>query len=225
MELKNIRVEIPPQGQLLFELPELKVAAGERVLIQGPSGRGKTTLLHIVAGLLRPQSGSVKVGGQDLGQMTEPQRSAWRRDHLALVFQKLNLLPHLTSLENVMLMRRHGEFVSREEAQEALAQVKMSSRERVLAAHLSLGEQQRVAVARVLVASPQLILADEPTSSLDDFHTQEIIEALLGATGGSEGVGQNKARGPQATLVVVSHDHRLRQSFTRHLDFDQMVKA
>ncbi len=212
VRIENLRVRIPPDDRTLFFLPKLRVASREKVLIQGASGMGKTTLLHCLAGLRPPQEGRALADGRDLYRLDERGRDRFRRDELAVIFQKLNLLPHLSSLENVMLMRSGGRFVGRERAREVLAAVRMTHRASVLAARLSQGEQQRVAVARALAGTPRLILADEPTSSLDDDNATVVVEALLAA-----------AR--EATLIVVSHDRRLRERFSRCIRFEEAATS
>ncbi len=178
------------------------------MLIRGASGKGKTTFLHMLAGLFLPTTGRVRIGSHDLTEMSDADRCALRRQHIGLVFQKLNLLEHLTAAENIIL----ASGVSRARALSSLKVVQMAGRESDRAAWLSVGEQQRVAVARVLAAEPDLLFADEPTSSLDDRNAEFVMSALLDAAKGK-------------TLVVVSHDHRVAPAFRNVMDFDQWAPA
>jgi ABC-type lipoprotein export system ATPase subunit len=209
VSLEKIVVRLPSSGKRLFSFESLHISSGERVLVQGPSGRGKTTLIHLMAGLFPPDEGIVKLGTTNLSGLTESDRSRFRRESLGIVFQKLNLLPHLTALENVLLGMKRSED-SREIASQSLTRLGLEDHVDVLASELSLGEQQRVAVARVAAAAPKLILADEPTSSLDDENAEAVCDALF-----------DSAR--EATVVVVSHDHRINSRFNRVIQFDQIV--
>ena len=173
------------------------------MLVEGESGKGKTTLLHLIAGLLRPEAGSVKVGQFDFTGKSENEMAEYRRQNLGLVFQKLNLIDHLTAAENVAL--GGGADVDK-----ALDRVGMLKCKTDLVNYLSQGEQQRVAVARVLAAQPALTLADEPTSSLDEKNATFVIEALQEASAGK-------------TLIVVSHDHRIRPFFKHILRFEDLI--
>ena len=165
------------------------------MLLRGASGTGKSSLLHLIAGLMRPSSGEIHVDGRDLSSMNDADRALFRRQHLGVIFQKLNLLSHLTVAENIALVSRDAKAIA-----SALARVKMGEMADVRASVLSGGEQQRVAVARVLAQSPDLILADEPTSSLDDENASFVIDALKAAAQGK-------------TFLVVSHDDRLAREF------------
>jgi putative ABC transport system ATP-binding protein len=173
------------------------------VLVEGESGKGKTTLLHLIAGLLRPESGSVKIGDFDFVGKSEHDLAEFRRRHLGLVFQKLNLIDHLTAAENVAL-------AGGADVDKALDRVGMLKRKDEWVNHMSQGEQQRVAVARVLAAKPALTLADEPTSSLDEKNATFVIKALQEAAAGK-------------TLIVVSHDHRIRPFFKQILRFEELI--
>lgn len=176
-------------------------------MIRGASGQGKTTFLHMLAGLFLPTTGRVRIGDQDLTAMTDSERCQLRRRHIGLVFQKLNLLEHLTAAENIMIAGG-ASAISRSQAFASLASVQMSERADERASWLSVGEQQRIAVARVLAGRPDILFADEPTSSLDDRNAEFVIQALLGAAKGK-------------TLIVVSHDHRVESSFQTIVQFDQ----
>ncbi len=158
----------------------------------------------MLAGLFLPTTGRVTVGDHDLTAMADAHRCQLRRRHVGLVFQKLNLLDHLTATENIIL----AGGVTRERATEALKAVQLSGRENDRAAWLSVGEQQRIAVARVLAGEPDLLFADEPTSSLDNRNAQFVIDALLKAAKGK-------------TLIVVSHDQRVASSFEHVIEFDR----
>lgn len=173
-------------------------------MVKGPSGAGKTTLLHVLAGLLEPNEGEVRLDDQDLKKLSNNQKTALRDNLVGLVFQRLNLIDHLTALENIRLVLGTGK-ADKKRAEDALDKLFLSHRQGTVAAKLSLGEQQRVAVARALVKSPCLILADEPTSSLDGPNKDAVMHALFAAqTAG-------------ATLLVVSHDDRLEKDFEKSL--------
>ena len=175
------------------------VAAGETVAIVGASGSGKSTLLGLLAGLDLPSSGSVTVGGEDIGQLDEDARALLRGRLLGFVFQSFQLLPSLNALENVMLpLELAGNTDTRAEAEHWLGRVGLSHRLRHYPKHLSGGEQQRVALARAFAPRPQLILADEPTGNLDAATGHQIIDLMFAI---------NAER--KTTLILVTHDDEI----------------
>jgi putative ABC transport system ATP-binding protein len=177
----------------------LSFAAGSSAAIVGPSGSGKSTLLGLIAGLDRPDGGRVLIEGRDLATLGERERSRLRAQRLGFVFQSYRLLPTLTALENVALaVELAGLDQADERARTWLERVGLGDRAGHLPTRLSGGEQQRVAVARALVAGPALVLADEPTGNLDSRTGAAIADLLLGlaGTGG-------------ATLILVTHDESL----------------
>lgn len=225
ISLSGIEVRLPGSAGHLFRLPALEVASGARVLIHGPSGRGKTTLLHVIAGQFLPHAGSVRLGDTDLTALDENARADFRRDRLGIIFQRWNLIDHLTVLENVMLgipktsrsARRGREGFTREAlAREALRRTGLEDLAGRPGGLLSPGEQQRAAVARVWASSPAIILADEPTSSLDGPGAERVLDALWEA---SEPSGVSRG----STLLVVSHDPRARVRFDDVRDFGELI--
>jgi putative ABC transport system ATP-binding protein len=189
---------------------DFSVAAGESVAILGASGSGKSTLLSIMAGLDTPSEGRVSLAGQDIFEMTEDERAAWRGQHLGFVFQNFQLMGHLTALENVMLpLELAGTQNAASLAKSILTQVGLSERLRHFPKVLSGGEQQRVALARAFVVDPQLLLADEPTGSLDAQTGESIMDLML---------SMNKAR--NTTLILVTHDQKLAQRCDRTLTLE-----
>ena len=209
--LTNIVVTIPPRQRILFRIHDFRIPFGSRVVVHGPSGIGKTTLLHLIAGLFLPDEGDVTIGNDRLRILNDRQRSRLRRDKFGIVFQRLNLVDHLNAIENVVLPLRPA-VESSKRATEALRKLGLANLAREPVAHLSLGEQQRVAVARVLATSPLLILADEPTSSLDERNAFEVFDALWTAS-------------EQKTLLVVSHDKRIHNRFDTVIDFRQLTTS
>ncbi|MEW6465143.1 MAG: ABC transporter ATP-binding protein [Pseudomonadota bacterium] len=178
---------------------DFSLAAGETAAIVGASGSGKSTLLSLIAGLDTPTRGTVRIGGVDLFKLSEDERAELRARSVGFVFQSFQLLGHLTALENVMLpLELAGRRDARRAATEMLARVGLSARLGHYPRLLSGGEQQRVALARAFVTEPAVLLADEPTGSLD-FATGETIMALM--------FDLNRERG--TTLVLVTHDRAI----------------
>jgi putative ABC transport system ATP-binding protein len=159
----------------------LQVRAGEFVALVGPSGSGKTTMLAILAALLSPCSGSVRIAGHDLATMKDGDRVAFRREKIGFTFQANNLVPYLTAQENVELMLRlNGRLdrAGRERARELLARLGLADRLKNLPGQMSGGQQQRVAIARALIHHPALVLADEPTASLDTERAFQVVQTF-----------------------------------------------
>jgi putative ABC transport system ATP-binding protein len=174
----------------------LAVAAGASLAVTGVSGSGKSTLLGVIAGLESPTSGRVAIGGEEISSLRERERVRLRRRQLGLVFQSDNLHPFLTALENVGLqVALRGRTNGYDRCRELLVALGLGDQADKLPDQLSGGQRQRVAVARALVNRPAVIVADEPTGSLDDDNSAAIVELLLGAQ-----------RDAGATLVVVTHD-------------------
>lgn len=187
----------------------LRLAPGEVVLVEGPSGAGKTTLLLVAAGLLTPERGSVALGGRELGGLGAPDRRALRARSVGFVFQRANLLDRLTVRENVLLAGALARLPGRRAAAEAdrlLSELGLAALADRLPPTLAGGEEQRVAVARALVHGPTLVLADEPTGSLDAVSGREVAAALTAL-----------ARAAGAAVLVASHDARLRAVASRRL--------
>src|SRR5438132_10066218 len=179
----------------------ISVEKGEFAAIMGPSGSGKSTMLNLIAGLDRPTSGTITVGGTDLAKLGEAGLARFRRDNIGFVFQFINLLPNLTSLENVLIPAQLKGSESTVRARELLGELGIQDIADRFPARLSGGQQQRVAIARALINSPTLLLADEPTGALDT-HTGDQVMELLGQLN----------RGGQ-TILLVTHDAKLA---TRH---------
>ncbi|MET0810305.1 MAG: ABC transporter ATP-binding protein [Thermoleophilaceae bacterium] len=177
---------------------DLTIEVGEMVAIMGPSGSGKSTLLHIVGALESPTSGTIAVGGLHYEGLDDKQLTELRRDHIGFVFQFFNLLPSLTAEENVTLpaviAKRHDKAI-RERARALLERVGLGDRMDHLPAELSGGQQQRVSIARALLLSPELILADEPTGNLDSKSGRQVLRVLREL---------NQEEGH--TIVMVTHD-------------------
>jgi putative ABC transport system ATP-binding protein len=177
------------------------VRAGEFIALVGPSGSGKTTMLSILAALLSPTSGQVMIDGQDLAQMPEKQRVALRREKIGFTFQSNNLIPYLTALENTeFMLRLNGKLdkTGKMRSKELLARLGLSDRLNNLPAQMSGGQQQRVAIARALIHNPSVVLADEPTASLDTERAFQVVETFAGL------IHENQRAG-----IMVTHDLRM----------------
>jgi putative ABC transport system ATP-binding protein len=178
---------------------DLHIGGGAAVGLVGPSGSGKSTLLMVMAGLERPDTGTVNVAGQDLGALSEDGLARFRGRHVGIVFQSFHLIPTMTALENVAVpLELAGVDTAFERAAQELALVGLAERLHHYPAELSGGEQQRVALARALAPAPALLIADEPTGNLDEATGREIIDLMFAG----------RAR-RNTTLVLVTHDAEL----------------
>jgi putative ABC transport system ATP-binding protein len=202
----------------LIDVGLLEVPRGERLLVSGPSGIGKSTLLSLLGGVVTPREGRVEVLGTEISRLRARARDRFRADHMGIVFQMFNLVPYLSMLDNVTLpclfsARRRGRAETRAghveaDARRLLADLELD-RPALLSrpvTDLSIGQQQRVAVARALIGAPEIVVADEPTSALDEG-TRESFIALLFAECALE----------DTTLILVSHDARLGERFDRQI--------
>ena len=191
----------------VLQLDRFELAEGRDLLIAGPSGCGKTTLLHLIAGLLVPSAGRVIVDGQDLAALSPAARDRFRGRRIGIVLQQFHLLPTITAMQNLLVAQSiAGLPVDRGTATSVLNALGIDERLDAFPHQLSVGQQQRVAIARALVNRPRLVLADEPTSNLDDAAAAAVIDLLLGAT---------QRQG--ATLVVATHDSRLKSRIATEL--------
>ncbi len=221
LAIDDLRFAWPGQDEAVLDIDRFSVAAGEKVFLHGPSGSGKSTLLAAIGALVVPQTGRVELCGQDLSGLSRGGRDRFRADRLGVIFQQFNLLPWLDVIANVALPCRF----SQRRAQRA-GDVEMAA-ERLLegmdlepslwhrrADQLSVGQQQRVAAARALIGQPELVLADEPTSSLDTDRRERFLDLLfdrLEATG--------------SALLFVSHDRALAARFDRSIDLPAINRA
>ncbi len=194
----------------VLDIPAWRVGAGERCLVAGPSGSGKSTLLHLLAGLATPRAGSVRVAGQDLAGLSPAARDRFRGRSVGLLLQSFHLLDTLNVIDNVRLARHlAGLPEDAARCRDVLEALGVAELARARPSTLSHGQAQRVALARALVNRPAVLLADEPTSSLDD-ESCERVAALVEAEAGRH----------DATLVVATHDSRLLGRFDRRLALD-----
>ncbi|WP_417068711.1 ABC transporter ATP-binding protein [Niveibacterium terrae] len=178
----------------------LDVAAGEYLALMGPSGSGKSTLLNLIAGIDQIDSGSLRVGGIELGELPERRLADWRAANVGFIFQFYNLMPVLSAYENVELPLMLSDLTGRERRERVLAaldRVGLSDRQEHTPSELSGGQQQRVAIARALITEPTLIVADEPTGDLDRDSATEVLKLL-----------QDLNEQTGTTIVMVTHDQR-----------------
>jgi putative ABC transport system ATP-binding protein len=190
---------------IALELPHFEGAQGEQYLVLGPSGSGKTTLLHVMAGLVRPTEGTVVIAGQDLADCREAALDRFRGQHIGIVFQRSHLLPTLTVEENLLMAQYlAGLDQVPARAQEVLRRLDVADTASAYPSELSTGEQQRVGIARAVMNRLRVLLADEPTSSLDDERAEQVIDLLT-----------TQAWEDGATLVITTHDKRV-QSHMPH---------
>ena len=216
--LENVRKSyVEPNGQPLsiLDVPRFAMAKGEQVVLRGRSGCGKTTLLNCIAGLTTVDGGRIHVNGRDIVDMPEAVRDRFRATFIGFVFQTFNLLPAFTALENVMLgMTFTGGRPDVERARELLASVGLAHRLTHKPRALSVGEQQRVAVARALVNRPVLLLADEPTANVDPAHQQQVIDLLRDA-----------CRRESIAMLLVTHAPEVSSQFPRVEELEAVNRA
>jgi putative ABC transport system ATP-binding protein len=208
-----------PNGEWLpiLNVPRLVVGRGEQVVIRGRSGSGKTTLLNVIAGLATPDAGRIVIRETDVTRLPEAVRDLFRARHIGFVFQTFNLLPGFSALENVLLgMTFTGQRTDPRRATDLLGRVGLGHRLTHKPAALSVGEQQRVAVARALVNRPELLLADEPTANIDPAHQQQVIDLL-----------REVCRAENVAMLLVTHSDEVAAQFDRveHLESLNRVMA
>ena len=225
IDLKQLSFAWPKQSQPALKIDAFRLNAGERLFVYGPSGCGKSTLLSLLAGVVVPQTGQVSIAGQRIEALSAAKRDYFRADHIGLVFQQFNLLPYLNVLDNVTLacdfsrkrvanLKRNG-VSAQDEARRLLSRLRLPEAlwmQSVM--NLSIGQQQRVAVARALIGSPALIIADEPTSALDRDSRDQFLQLLMAETEQSG-----------SSLVFVSHDDSLQHFFGCHLHLPSLNRA
>lgn len=227
VRVRDLSFAWPGRSRFELRIEQFEVARGERLLLLGPSGSGKSTLLSLICGIAPPTEGTIKVLGQDLATMPGPARDRFRAEHYGVVFQMFNLLPYASPIDNVLLAlsfaphrraRAATERSAREEATRLLTALGLDDAvvAHGLAASLSVGQQQRVAVARALIGAPEIVVADEPTSALDAQAQDAFLDLLF-----------DQIRAVNAALIMVSHDERLATRFDRVVrlaDFAQISR-
>lgn len=221
VSLQQLTFSWPGSTRPVLDIEELVVTTGQHLFIQGESGCGKTTLLNLLCGINQAESGKLKVLGQSLAAMSPLNRDRFRADHLGVIFQQFNLLPYLNVVENVLLpfqfstRRRSKVNDMTDAAEQVLRELEISPDQfdnNVL--DLSVGQQQRVAVARALVGNPELVIADEPTSALDTRTRNAFIDLLF-----------DRASEHGSTLVFVSHDDQLAGHFGHRINLAEVNRA
>ena len=225
IEVHALRYAWPGAAEDCLAIDELHLARAERVFLHGPSGCGKSTLLGLLAGVLLPHAGHVRLKGTDWSALSGARRDAHRAQHVGYIFQQFNLLPYLSALGNVLLPCRFSR--ARRERAAAQAGAPLAAAQALLervglspglwerpAASLSVGQQQRVAAARALVGQPEVVIADEPTSALDAPLRQAFMDVLL-----------QQCSDFGTTLVFVSHDERLAARFDRVVPLPAINRA
>jgi len=223
IRLVKLRFAWPGQPIPLLDIAKLDVTYGEQLFVRGASGSGKSTLLGLIAGVLAPQFGEIEVLGQSLNTISAAARDRFRADHFGIIFQQFNLIPYLSVIENVTLpchfsevRRRKAISRSGNTSDEALRLLQHLDMAETAVVHkpvteLSVGQQQRVAAARALIGSPEILIADEPTSSMDADRRSAFIELLF-----------RECDEAGSTLLFVSHDQGLQESFERTVEFDRL---
>lgn len=205
------KVFYTPDGNVsnVIYVPELSLEPGKTMVLDGPSGCGKTTILHMISGLLRADNGSIVFDGQELQDLDSKSRSRWRSQNIGYILQKLNLLDELSVLENVLLpLCWRAELVDskylQQQACQLLAQVGLADKLHMLPTKLSIGEQQRVAVVRALLQRPKLVLADEPTASLDKANGELVLSLL-----------KQLCQQNNTALLISTHDESIKAQFSK----------
>ncbi|MGB7345914.1 MAG: ABC transporter ATP-binding protein [Pirellulaceae bacterium] len=206
----------PGGGALtVLDVPSFNIAAGEQVALIGQSGGGKTTLLHLIAGLLAPDSGSIKIDSIELTKLSEEGRDRVRAASVGYVFQTFNLLPAFTAIENVRLGMTFGRRkLDPARAKDLLDRVGLSDRANYKPSQLSVGQQQRVAIARALAGKPKILLADEPTANVDPNSAETVLELI-----------RQSCIDEQIALLMVTHSMDVANKFDRVDKLDEINRA
>ncbi len=226
ISIADLRFSWNSAKEPMLDIESLQIVQGEQLFIAGPSGSGKSTLLNLLAGVITPQRGRVQVLGQRLENLTGAERDQFRADHIGFIFQLFNLIPYLSVVENVILpcgfsrLRRdkalHKGGSLQAEALRLLQHLDLDDPQLLKrpVTELSVGQQQRVAAARALIGAPDLLIADEPTSSLDSDLRERFISLLF-----------EECRRSGTTLIFVSHDTTLQPLFSRSLQLSQINRS
>lgn len=221
--LKNLKFSYKSTSKnatpVILNIEELEILAGEKVFLYGPSGHGKSTLLNILAGVLEVEKGEVFVLENHLQNISQSARDHLRGENIGYIFQIFNLIPYLNIRENILLpclinKKRGADIDFYGQADELIKQLDLIEHEEKNVMELSIGQQQRVAAARALIGNPKLIIADEPTSSLDEKNTSDFMNLLL-----------NEWEKRKFTLIFVSHDSNLKKYFPRTISLPDINKT
>ena len=204
--IKTNNLSFNYDNKVFFNFKNINLKNGEDLLIIGNSGIGKTTLLHLLAGLLKTDSGSINIYGQELKNFSNYQLDQFRRENIGIVFQRPHFINSLTVKENLQLAQYIGKKNNNDRIENILNNLNILDKSDKKTNQLSQGEKQRVSIAMAIVNSPKLILADEPTSSLDDFNCTNVINLL-----------KKQASDYGAQLIVITHDSRLKEHFKKQL--------
>lgn len=206
--LKTHQLTFSYDKQNEFEFPDINCGRGETWLLLGQSGSGKTTMLHLLAGLLRPKEGSIEINETNLSKLSASQLDRFRGNHVGIIFQKPHFLQALTVGENLALAQKlAGQSVDNQQIKSLLERLNIGTKINQKPNRLSQGEQQRASIARAIINQPDLILADEPTSALDDSNTSEVLSLL-----------EEQAKELNAALLIVTHDGRLKQFVDKQIE-------
>ncbi len=225
LQVNNLQFAWPSSQALTLDIDDLQLKQTERLFVAGNSGCGKSTLLSLLAGVLLPKQGTINFLGKELPQMSGSQRDHFRADHIGFIFQQFNLIPYLSVIENVTLpcqfskVRRDRVLLVADslehEAKRLLSHLNLSGELLTRpVTQLSVGQQQRVAAARALMGAPEIIIADEPTSSLDANRRLAFVDLLF-----------RECESQGSSLIFVSHDGSLKDKFDRYVDMQDINRA
>ncbi|TDF41743.1 ABC transporter ATP-binding protein [Alteromonadaceae bacterium M269] len=220
IEIKDLQFDYTKNDQTpLIDIPDWTVKSGEHVFLYGASGSGKSTFLNLLGGILKAQKGTIDIIGQTFSSMSQSKRDKFRAKHIGVVFQQFNLIPYLSILENLSLVRQKASRESKTQFKERVDILMTRLYLPTSALHeradrLSVGQRQRVAIMRALINMPELIIADEPTSSLDSDSRDAFMKLLI-----------DLCSEHNSTLVFVSHDQSLKHYFKNHLNINELNRS